>query len=262
MAIWSCVPFFNEFVLLDLKIAEELDVVDKLVIAEADRTFQGARKPLHLKGNGRYVHPKVEVLLLEDRFEHGASDERGPWRNEALQRNVLMREFEDDDVVIVSDLDEINNRDDIGMIAEQARAHGHVRLRQELFYYKINLRVCDAGTGEPVQWTRAFAVTGRHLRESGRSFNRLRKGGGNVVPTRGKHFSYLADPDAIAEKIRSFSHVELNQPRFTDPARIEERIEKGIDPFERGYRLERVEVDASYPAAIRDNLDAWRRYIA
>ena len=257
MAVWSCAPFFNEFALLDLKIAEELDVVDKLVIAEADRTHQGAPKPLHLKGNERYRHPKIDVVLLEDRF-----DPREPWANEALQRDSMQREFSDDDVVIVSDLDEIHNRDDIAGIVEETRAHGHVRLQQQLFYYKINLRVHEAETGEAVEWTRAFAVTGRHLRESGRSFTHLRKGGGKVLPTKGKHFSYLSDPGGISEKIRNFAHAEFNRPRFTDPARIEQRIRAGIDPFERGYELERVEVDASYPAAIRDDLGAWRQYIA
>ncbi|HZO60881.1 MAG TPA: hypothetical protein VFB51_14415 [Solirubrobacterales bacterium] len=270
MAVYSCVPFFNEFHLLDLKIAEELDVVDRLVIAESDMTFQGARKPLHLKGNPKYRHPKIDLVLLEGRFDPGPWTEdvatlrrttSGPWGNEALQRNALLRECEDDDVFIVADVDEINTREDIPLIVEQARAHGHVKLRQALYYYKLNLRVQAAG--DAVYWNRALAVTGRYLRETGLSLHDVRRTQGNsLMPTRGKHFSYLADARGISEKIRSFAHAELNLSRFTDPAEIEARMRDHIDPFEREFELERVEIDDSYPTALLDDLEAWHDYIA
>ena len=49
--IYSCTMFFNEFDLLDLKIAEELDQVDQMIIVESNQTFRGNEKPLYLKDN-------------------------------------------------------------------------------------------------------------------------------------------------------------------------------------------------------------------
>jgi hypothetical protein len=190
-------------------------------------------------------------MLLEGEF----TDD--PWKNEALQRNALRRSFDDDDddVFIVSDVDEINNAQDVANIVEQARVHGFVKLEQSLYYYKINLLVRD------VQWARAFAVTGRYMRETGLPFDKLRKRSPFSMPTRGKHFSYLSGPDGISDKIKSFSHGELNRPEYTDPVAIEARIRDHVDPFDREYRLERVEVDDSYPATILGNLAYWEKYV-
>jgi hypothetical protein len=39
--------------------------------------------------------------------------------------------------------------------------------------------------------------------------------------------------DKMKYKIQNFAHQELNQENFTDEQLIKERIEKGIEPFER-----------------------------
>src|SRR6185295_16073383 len=45
-----------------------------------------------------------------------------------------------------------------------------------------------------------------------------------VVQDGGWHFSYLADTARIRRKIDSFSHQELNIPRYTDPKEVERRM--------------------------------------
>jgi beta-1,4-mannosyl-glycoprotein beta-1,4-N-acetylglucosaminyltransferase len=251
VAVYSCCSFFSEFDLLDLKIAEELDVIDKLVLAEADMTHQGAPKPLHLKGNPRYRHPKIELVFVTDGFGEDT------WRNENLQRDALLQPFEDDDVFIVGDVDEINKKEDIPNIVEQARAHGHVRLEQTLYCYKINLMV------ENYPWRRAFAVSGRYLRASGKRLSEIRTSIPDGIPisTHGKHFSYLFDPNGISQKIKSFAHAEYNQPQYVDPNEIERRIAERVDPFDHGRELVRVELDDSYPSTILNNLEFWRKHI-
>jgi beta-1,4-mannosyl-glycoprotein beta-1,4-N-acetylglucosaminyltransferase len=57
---------------------------------------------------------------------------------------------------------------------------------------------------------------------------------------RGWHFSYLGGPEKIREKINAFSHQEMNIPKFT--GNIDERVEKGIDLFDRNYKFERVDL--------------------
>jgi hypothetical protein len=247
MTIWSCVTFFNEFDLIDLRIAEELDVVDKLVIAEADRTFQGDEKPLHLAGNPKYEHPKIELVAITEGFV------KDPWANEAHQRNSLLLtpDYDDDDVFLVADADEITRRKDLPRIIEMTRVHGLVRPVQKHYCYKINLQVPGFARSA------AFAVTGRYLRESGKQFDDFRRKArtGKFIRASTKHFTYMADAEGIAYKLKSFAHSELNRPEFTDLDVIERKM------ADQQPRLRRVEIDDSYPETIRQNLDYWQKHI-
>jgi hypothetical protein len=259
MAVYSHTIFLNEFDLLDLKLAEELDQVDKFVIAESSQTFQGEEKPLHLEGNPRYQHPKIDLVFHRDRFETG--DDTWMWTNESFQRDSLLpTSFEDDDVFIVTDVDEIINGDDIPMIVEQARTHGLVRLRQLAYHYKINLLIVAT---IDLRSQQAFAATGEYVRRSGIGFSKIRRRHQLGVPidTRGKHFTYLGDPEQVSYKLRSFSHAEFNKPEFTDVGEIQRRMDQLIDPLDRDLPLRPVEIDASYPRTIRDNLEAWKKHI-
>jgi hypothetical protein len=247
--------FLNEFDLLDLKIAEELELIDKLVISEADRTYQGESKPLHLTDNPKYQHPKIELVRLTSGFVED------PWENERLQRNSLLQPFDgavhDDDVFIVSDVDEINNREDIPRIVEQARVHGLVRLVLIAYCYKINLMV------KGYRGLRSFAVTGHYLRVNQKQLNDIRfsVNEGKRLRTQGKHFTYLGGAENISYKLKSFAHTEYNHEQYTDPEQIEQRIRTQTDPFDHGRELVKVEVDDSYPSTILSNLEFWRKHI-
>ena len=55
--------------------------------------------------------------------------------------------------------------------------------------------------------------------------------------------------------------------RFTDTEKIQHRIDNQIDPFERVVKgevmkLEKVELDETYPSTILNNLDYWKQYMA
>jgi hypothetical protein len=252
MAVTSCTLILNELDLLDLKIAEELGSVDRMVIAEANMTHQGESKPTYLEGNPKYQHPKIELKILKDQF--GPS----PRKNEWIQRNALVTDFEDDDVFIVTDVDEIIKREDIPGIVEAARTHGLVRLEQNIYHYKINLLAWGG------VWIHPLAVTGSYLHQSKLPLTRIRNNTdlGVPIPTQGKHFSYLGDPEQIAFKMRSFSHWELNVSRFTDLEQIEGRIRDRVNPLERGVPLRRVELDESYPRTILEHPEIWEKYTA
>ncbi|MHA2427104.1 MAG: hypothetical protein ACXADB_03640 [Candidatus Hermodarchaeia archaeon] len=260
MKVYSCSPFMNEYDLLDLKISEESDLVDGIYIIESNQTLQGHSKPLNLrKRRKRYQHPKVHLCFLEDQFT--LKDHKG---NDKIQKNSVLNffEYEDDDVLICSDIDEINKKEDIPYIVEQAQKHGLVKMRQHLYYYKINLRR-SAKKG----WKLAFAITGRMLRKHEGNIIGLRKVKGVTIETNGKHFSYLMTPEMIAYKIANAGHPEYIKDRFLDTELIQERIRNQIDPFERTgageiIRLEKVEVDDTYPSTILNNLDYWSRHMS
>ena len=57
----------------------------------------------------------------------------------------------------------------------------------------------------------------------------------------------------ISEKIKSFSHAEFNQDKFTNINTINEKVKNGIDLFDRNQKYQRVELDSSFPKIIFDN---------
>ena len=69
-------------------------------------------------------------------------------------------------------------------------------------------------------WSHPFAVTGKYLKSSRRTLTQIRhwpyKDKPKKIKVKGGHFSYLATPEAISEKIKSFLHTEFDRPKFTN----------------------------------------------
>lgn len=125
--------FFNELDLLQIRLSVLAPHVDRFVLVEATHSFQGQTKPLYFEKNRQRFAPfldKIEHVVV-DNFPDAAS----PWDREHFQRDAILRGLAscaDDDLVIISDADEIPRpqaipRDlDAGVIA---------LLKQRLFYY-------------------------------------------------------------------------------------------------------------------------------
>ena len=64
------------------------------------------------------------------------------------------------------------------------------------------------------------------------------------------------------KKIKSFAHGEFNNEKNIKVENIRHKIEKGLDVFERGYNLEKVELDNSFPDYIFNNQKKFKDWIA
>lgn len=117
MRIFDCFPFFNELDLLELRLRELGDTVDRFVLVEANETQTGLPKPFVFEQNkarfarwaDKIIHVKVTFPADLPRAE-GKYARMGGWEREHYQRNQIARGLETaapDDLVIVSDLDEI-----------------------------------------------------------------------------------------------------------------------------------------------------------
>ena len=106
--IYDCFTYFNEELLLELRLNYLDEIVDKFVIVEANKTFSGNPKKQNFDINKfEKFKDKIIYVFLEDLPETD-----NPWVRESFQRNyiqeVLKKEnAKDDDIVIVSDVDEI-----------------------------------------------------------------------------------------------------------------------------------------------------------
>lgn len=109
--IVDCFPFFNELDLLELRLRELYDHVDRFVLVEATKTQSLLDKPLYYKEN------KARFKTWADKIVHVIvddcpSNEGNLWTMENFQRNCIQRGLErilltDSDFVMISDADEI-----------------------------------------------------------------------------------------------------------------------------------------------------------
>lgn len=264
--IYSCTMFLNEVSLLRLKVNEEIrGGVEQFIVVESRYTFSGKSKLPMLAT--AYLPSQVRVVQLDEEMmqvpEHPMPTVQA-FQREAIQRNAALKDvmLQDDDVVISSDMDEIFPAEDIPAIVAAAKEHGFVHLEQDTFHYKINLWVNHI-------WYAPFAATGAYLK--GKTLNQLRNTRTKRIPTNGKHFGYAMSPEAIAYKIQSFSHVNLNTQEFTDPEAIAKKIEQWSDLFNTGSFTETGDVvqkkmvpvvlDETYPKLMLMEIESWRPWI-
>jgi len=77
----------------------------------------------------------------------------------------------------------------------------------------------------------------------------------------GWHFSYTGGYEAIAKKIRSFSHQEFNEAAYTSADHIKRCIARGDDLFGRPYRFAVLDPTASLPVYVSENQEKYTHLI-
>src|ERR1035438_6113570 len=136
--IYDCFTFFNELDLLEIRLNILNDYVDCFVLVESTKTHQGKDKPLHFSDNkNRYQKflPKIIHIVVDQYPEY---EGKSAWILEHHQRNMILKGLKDctpDDIILISDLDEIPNP---SKIAEYAGKSGIKIFRQSMYYYFLN----------------------------------------------------------------------------------------------------------------------------
>lgn len=241
--IYDAFIFKDELDLLEIRLNELNQIVDRFVLVEATRTFQNNRKPLAFRINRQRFSSFLQKIIhiTVDDFPPFA----GAWSQEYFQRNAIMRGLIDcqpDDVILISDADEIPRPNAITAFIDSP---GIKVLEQNLYYYFLN---CRCASRNWLRGTRMLRyqdlTTPQEIREHK---------GDKTVTDAGWHFSYLGGVDRIIDKLESFSHTEYNDVSFKNRARLRRLISLGQDIFGRPYRFQFGEIDETYPTYIRAN---------
>ena len=277
--IYDCFTFFNELDLLEIRLNVLKDVVDKFVLVEADRTFTNRPKRLFFEEN------KSRFAEFSDRIIHVKVTDHPPfktaWHYESHQRNAIARGLigaMPDDVVLVSDVDEIPNPE---VVSRYAGTRGMVTFQQAYYAYYLNFmnvrrrRWCFAKMVSYADFLHGFdgveVMHNEHLPEEvneGTTASKVRmrvlprsRGGETVVKNGGWHFTSLGGASALAEKMRSFSHQEYNPGEANiSEAKLKELIERGAGPFWK-MNCFALPIDDSFPKYIRENQERYAHLI-
>lgn len=253
--VFDCFMFFNELDLLEIRFNELWEKVDRFVLIEATRTHSNKEKPLH------YDENKGRFEKFKDKIIHIVLDQYPKYENamqfDTHQRNQCNHVLEycrPNDIIMISDLDEIPNPD---FITEDLARDGMTVFEQDNHYYFVNYRMTDRAAW---RWRGTRAIRARDFTTDAQSIRAAHSR--NILRNAGWHFSYLGGIDKIIEKLQAFAHQEFNLAEFRDRATIEQRIRSGEDLFGRSERFEVVDLDARYPRWLRQNQERFRHLIA
>ena len=233
MRVFDCILFNQEHDMLECRLSEIGEVVDKVIIVESSTTFMGKPKPHGIDLDRLY---KWRDKIHYETFEPN-SHELG-WAAEHAQRNhlfVALQQFapEAQDIVTVADCDEIWNPADIEILKEGWRGYIMKRLVMSAYWRLTDEHTMVAG---PYGQRGGGA---QHLRSHRERLPNLQSGW---------HVSWMGGPEWAANKMRSFSHQEL---MVDDPEEFmaeNYRIGRSI----RGEQLIEVQMDDSWIPWIRD----------
>ena len=248
--IYDCFIFYDEILLLEIRLNELYQHVDKFVLVESTHSFSGKPKPLYydqVKNNEIFAPFRDKIIHII--FEMCPKPNR--WDNEEDQRNKIkdgLTQAKRDDIIIVSDIDEIIDPKVFPHI-KQLDVPG--RLEMKNYYYYFNCRSNN-------NW--CYPAFCRFY--DYRTANFLRNGDYHqvIITNAGWHFGYLMSPERIALKLETFSHSEFDTDFYKNIDRIKSCMDSNTDLFSRDdieYFIEPLDV----PKYVLDNIHKYGEFI-
>lgn len=243
--IWDCFTYNGESDLLEIRCEELKELEVTHVLIESNYTFTGKWKDLKFKNPNNY---NIAYFVANHLPNNGDA-----WDNERAQRNYIKNALEilgakDDDIVIISDADEIISK---SAISRYSPKNSITSLLVDTYRYYLN---CLEGKQN---WSKAKmtvyeclkSFTPDEIRNSCESLQ---------LENAGWHFSYVGDLDFIKNKIESFSHTELNTEEFKSKLEFKYRNNQSL--FSDDYWTI-VEIDESMPKYLQNNFDRFSHLI-
>ena len=246
--IYDCFQFFDELMLLEIRLKELAPVVDKFVLVEATHTHSGKAKRLYyneVKDSEVFAPFKNKIIHII----YDESMQSNRFANDREQRNAIALGLvgaKPDDIVIVTDLDEIVNHKTIPFLE---KIESPTSLIMKLFYYYFNCRANQ-------NWT--YPVASRFKDFTTANDLRLGKHSHSLLYA-GWHFAYLMSPEEIPKKLEAFAHAEFDTDYYKDKDRLRKCVEADEDIFERGMKFSIEPLDA--PQCVIENEDKYRQFI-
>ncbi|MBN1915275.1 MAG: hypothetical protein JW769_05245 [Parachlamydiales bacterium] len=236
--IYDCFTFFNEMELLEIRLHEMYPYVDKFVLVEACETHRTATpKPFYFDMFKERFAPFLDKIIHIKLEEPYSTDD--PWEREHWHRNQIMRGLtgcHDNDIIMISDLDEIIPGKIIPHFNRLLCQHKSLYLQHQMYRWFLNRSCnCRSDGSAIVRYRDVKKNTPQGIRELAIR-GRLRKG-----LKVGWHFSSMGGYPKIIEKYRAI--VEGH-----DDTIYEQNWRKEVDH----HRL--VPIDASYPQFVQENI--------
>ena len=279
--------YYDEDLLLDIRLNVLDKYVKKFVITEATYTHNGSKKKLNFniqnfvkfKDKIEYIvvdkqPPNIKKINKEDTAE--ISEEKlilNGMARDYFQRECLKRglnNLENDDLVIISDLDEIPNLENLNV---DEIKNNIIIFQQKMFYYKLNLLYDEliwAGSKAvkyknfiSPQWLRNIKSKKYPFWRMDTLFSKKKYSNLHYVKDGGWHFTCIRTPEDLEKKLLNFAHhyeFEQSGLKITDLKKLieEKRVMYDHSVDQTGYKwsgksiLKTINID-QLPLYIKNN---------
>jgi len=295
MNIYDCFMYFDEDLLLELRLNTLDKFVKKFVITEATYTHNGNKKQLKFDINKfQKFKDKIIYIVVDKQPENilelieGESKEK---RGEKLILNGMARDYfqrenlkkgltcaDNNDLILISDLDEIPN---LNYVDFKKVKNNILIFEQKMFYYKFNL-FYDDFTWQGTKGTKyKNFVSPQWLRNiKGKKYSKWRidtffskKKYSNLlfVKNGGWHFTCLRTPEELEKKLLNFAHhyeFEVSGLNLNDLKKLisEKRVMYDHTVDQKGYKwsgksiLKNINID-QLPEYIRKNTIKFKNWL-
>ena len=275
--IFDCITYSNTYedLILEIRFNTLDKYIHKFIIVEATIDHSGKEKKLSFNIN-KFLKfkKKIRYIVVKDMpkdtkpfYYNGRFWHENIVRDE-FQRNQIMRglnDIKEDDLVIISDCDEIPNLERL----EKIKIKRYAVFNQKYYKYKLNLLSPDQ-----TPWQGSRIIKAKYLSKKMTpqwlryqytkriKFWQIHRYFTNplVIDNGGWHFSFAFPPDKIKLKMDSYAHGELKTKKFTDINYIKKRIKNKTDIFSNN-KLKKVKLDKTFPDFILKNKEKFKKII-
>ena len=287
--------YFDEEIVLDIRLNMLNPVVDYFVIVESKFTHKGDKRNLKFDIN-KFTEFKDKIIYLifdeepgdiESLLDKDIEDEKtrklilNAARRENSQRNFIMKGLEyanNDDLILISDVDEIPNLEEINFenIKNQI-----ILFKQDMFYYKLNLKLPDliwSGTKackkkylKSPQWLRNIKDKKYPFYRFDTFFSEKKYINIEFVNNGGWHFSNIKTPSEIEHKLKSYLHhreFDINPISIKDIENIiknkqaiyDLKVDKNVNKIGNGSKLEDYPL-VKLPQYLKNNIEKYKNWL-
>ena len=230
MKIYDCFMYFDEEVVVDVRLHTLNEFVDYFVIVESKFTHKGESRKLKFN-HKKFKEFKDKIIYIVDEEIYSQTEEittedsedeksikaiiNAGYRENG-QRNLIakgLKEANDEDLILISDVDEIPKLSGINFKSIKEKI---ILFKQDMFYYKFNLRLPDLiWTGTKAckkknlvnpQWLRNIKDRKYSFFRIDTFFSKTKFTSIKIISDGGWHFSNIKTPKEIRFKLRSYLH--------------------------------------------------------
>ena len=297
MKIFDCFMFYDEELLLDIRMNILDDFVDYFVIVESKYFHNGKERNLKFDINNYSKFKDKIIYIVHDEKPNGIwkidkDDKKDVISHKKIvnahlrenhQRNFIekgLNKSKDDDLILISDVDEIPNLESIDLRKIKNKI---IMFEQNIFYYKLNrylqdfkwfgTKACKKKDLITPQWLRNIKSSKYPFFRIDTFFSNSKYTDKFYIKNGGWHFSNLKNSADIELKLKSYLHHHDYESEELGKEKIEELIKNNstiydmfVDKTSSKYgddtrkQLEKFEIN-KLPLYIQKNLNKFKDWV-
>ena len=295
MKIYDCFMYFDEDLILDLRLNILDKFVDYFVIVESIFTHKGEKRDLKFNINKFKKFESKIVYLVYDQepsqIEKIVSKDTEDEKSRKYIMNALFREntqrnfingalnnLDNEDVILISDVDEIPNLKGINFKEKKSKI---ILFKQDMLYYKFNLKLpnliwtgtkaCKKKVLLSPQWLRNIKDRKYPFYRLDTIFSKKKYINIEFIDNGGWHFSNIKTAAEIEHKLKSYLHHrefdenpmsenEINEIIENKQAIYDLKVDKRVNKIGDGSKLENYSLD-KLPKFLQNNIEKFKDWI-